>query len=151
MGSVVLFPAALFFAFDLENFSAFAAYEDEFIITAEDLAADALAAVVALTPYKAAEFTFLSFTNPGRSAFFMLARLFMLAFHAIVAIGHFLLVFHAIVAIGLFLLAFLGITAIGFLIATLFTPIFVHSIHLIRMIRNLYWQGRNYLPISTYF
>jgi hypothetical protein len=51
----------------------------------------------------------------------MVARLFMLAFHAIVAIGLFLLVFHAIVAIGFF-------------IATLFTPIFVHSIHLIRMI-----------------
>jgi len=143
----VLFLPAVFFANKPENFTAFTALENIVVITKPHLAAAALTAARAFAPYITAELARLIYTWFWRITRFLTAivliarlriitRFFTLARLSMVA-GFFTITRLSIVA-GFVIVALLSITT-GFVVTTLFTPEFVHSIHLIRMICYPVW------------
>jgi hypothetical protein len=158
-GTVLSF-IAFFLARGPENFTAFTAFVDIIATAVPDLAAAAFAAAGALAPCITAAMAWFVFTWHGRIAglrilhgFLTLALLRIL--HGLPTLALLRTLYGLLTLARLatthrfFLLAHFAIT-VGHHITTLFTPEFAQFFHLIRMIRNLKWQGRNYLPISTY-
>lgn len=128
MSVAVLFLPMIVFAIRPENFAAFAANENKEVITMPDLAAAALAAAGAFAPYKTTEmarpvFTWFARVTRLRTVFVMVAMLvIVIVFVMIALLGAATIRFVLLVRFRI---------AIRLVIATLFTPVFVHSIHLI--------------------